>query len=426
MRKVLTLLFSALLGLSVSLAQPPVSKVQISLVPDHSDGLYNIGETARFRVLVTDCGMPLNNATIRYEISKDLLQPHLIDSITLDGHEGIIKASSLSQPGFLRLKASISHQSHTYHSMSTVGYNPDRLRPMTVMPDDFMQFWENGKRVLRETALAPVMTLNRERSTDKVEIYDISYGNVGNSRIYGTLAVPRGKGPFPAILRLPGGGFFPRLSEPRQAARGVIVLDIGIHGIPVNMSSDFYKPLNNLHPDFMYYNMDNRMTFYYYRAFLGCLRGIDFLLSLPQCNGTIGTIGGSQGGALSIAVSALDPRVKATAVYHPGLCDLEGFIHGRAGGFPFFFRDEKNRTPEKLSTLRYYDVANFATMLKAPVHYTYGYNDQICTPTSTCSTYNIITAPKTLKIAQNIGHWLYPELSEDMWTWLIGQLKTNE
>jgi cephalosporin-C deacetylase-like acetyl esterase len=73
--------------------------------------------------------------------------------------------------------------------------------------------------------------------------------------------------------------------------------------------------------------------------------------------------------------------------------------------------------------MRYYDTANFARFLKAPVFYAYGYNDLTCAPTTTCATYNIITAPKTLSIGQNTGHWLYPEQNNDMWQWIINQLK---
>ena len=369
--------------------------------------------------------MPLNNTLLSYEFGPEMMTSYKSERTVLANHTTKIDIGTMKTPGFLRLKASVTHQDKTYSSILTVGFEPEKLMPTTTRPDDFIEFWNNGIDAIKKIDLAPIMTLAPERCTDKVDIYDISFANINNSRIYGTLAIPHGKGPFPAVLRLPGGGFYPRLSDAHYASQGVIVLDIGIHGIPVNLPTETYQHLNRLHPDFMSYNMDNPLSFYYYRAFLGSLKAVDFLMSLPQCNGNIGTLGGSQGGALSIVVSALDPRIKATAVYHPGLCDLEGFMHNRAGGFPFYFLIEENRTPQKLSTLRYYDVANFAPMLKSPVHYTYGYNDTVCTPTSTCATYNSITAPKTLVIAQNIGHWLYPELSENMWIWIIEQLKNH-
>ena len=146
------------------------------------------------------------------------------------------------------------------------------------------------------------------------------------------------------------------------------------------------------------------------------------MTSLPNCNGKIGTLGGSQGGALSIVTSRLDSRVVATAIYFPALNDQEGYVEGRAGCWPHVFKNKDNRTTEKIETARYYDVANFAQGLKAPVYFAYGYNDLTCPPTTSRATYNVITAPKTLSIGENIGHWLYPEQYSAMWKWIIEEL----
>ena len=150
------------------------------------------------------------------------------------------------------------------------------------------------------------------------------------------------------------------------------------------------------------------------------------MLSLPQCNGVVGTMGGSQGGALSIVVSRLDPRVKATAIYFPALCDLEGYANGRAGGWPHVFKNPENCTEAKLTTARYFDAANFARGLQAPVGYIYGYNDLVCAPTTTCATYNVIPAPKHVIIGENIGHWTFPEQIQQLWKWLIEELGKTE
>ena len=136
----------------------------------------------------------------------------------------------------------------------------------------------------------------------------------------------------------------------------------------------------------------------------------------------MGTLGGSQGGALSIVTSRLDSRISATAVYFPAISDTEGYVHGRAGGWPHVLKHKENRTKEKIETMRYYDVANFARELKAPVFFAYGYNDITCAPTTTRSVYNVITAPKQLSIGENTGHWLYPEQVDAMWNWLIEEL----
>ena len=57
--------------------------------------------------------------------------------------------------------------------------------------------------------------------------------------------------------------------------------------------------------------------------------------------------GGSQGGALAIVTAALDPRIKGLVSFYPALCDLNGYVHGRAGGWQIseiLFEKKKNKT----------------------------------------------------------------------------------
>jgi cephalosporin-C deacetylase-like acetyl esterase len=143
------------------------------------------------------------------------------------------------------------------------------------------------------------------------------------------------------------------------------------------------------------------------------VRAVDFIFSLPEFDGdNIVVMGGSQGGALSIVTAALDSRIKGLVAFYPALCDVTGYLHGRAGGWPHFFNNENlqfNNIPRKIETSKYYDVVNFARHLKIPGFYSWGYNDTTCPPTSTYAAYNVITAPKTLFLAEETGHWTYPE-----------------
>ncbi len=66
------------------------------------------------------------------------------------------------------------------------------------------------------------------------------------------------------------------------------------------------------------------------------------------------------------------------------------------------FKDERNRTPEKIKTIQYFDVVNFARQVKVPGFYTFGYNDMVCPPTTTYSAYNMINAPKELFVAKRL------------------------
>jgi cephalosporin-C deacetylase-like acetyl esterase len=64
-------------------------------------------------------------------------------------------------------------------------------------------------------------------------------------------------------------------------------------------------------------------------------------------------------------------------------------------------------------------VVNFARLVKVPGFYSWGYNDTTCPPTSMFAAYNVIKAPKTLLIAEETGHWKYPEQNEASWIWIM-------
>lgn len=404
--------------------QPRQQKVQIILVPDSSNAVYETGEKATVKVMALHQGVALENATIHYEISEDLMPAHNKDSIKLNGREATINLGTMKKPGYLRMRATCTIDGKTYSAMSTVGFSPEKLKPTVKMPDDFQQFWSSNLEKLQNIDLKPTMELLPHKCTKDVKVYHISYRNINGTKMYGILTMPAKEGKYPAVLRFPGAGIGEKGGDITHAAQGVIILEMGIHGIAVNLPSSVYSDLGNgLLADYPSINLGNRETYYYKRVYLGCVKGIDFLLSLPQCNGNIGTFGGSQGGALSIVTSALDKRIKASVAYFPAICDVEGYCNGRAGGWPHTFKLESNRTKEKIEMMRYYDVANFARNLTNPIHFLYGYNDITCAPTSTRSTYNVITAPKQLIIGENIGHWTYPDQMETLWNWIIGKLQ---
>lgn len=91
-----------------------------------------------------------------------------------------------------------------------------------------------------------------------------------------------------------------------------------------------------------YWNADicSKTDYYYHRVYLGCLRAIDIFCSQPMSDGkTLGVTGYSQGGALVLMLTALDTRVKFAGIAYPALCDLTGYLHGRAGGWPHSFKN---------------------------------------------------------------------------------------
>ncbi|MEJ7780577.1 MAG: acetylxylan esterase [Daejeonella sp.] len=65
---------------------------------------------------------------------------------------------------------------------------------------------------------------------------------------------------------------------------------------------------------------------------------------------------------------------------------------------------------------------NFARLVKIPGMYSWGFNDETCPPTYMYASYNLITAPKSLFLSMDTGHWTYPEQKDMMESWLQKQL----
>ena len=211
-----------------------------------------------------------------------------------------------------------------------------------------------------------------------------------------------------------------------RAKKGVIIFKVGIHGFPVNLPIDYYHALNQgAISKYAYTNMDNKDRYYYKRVYMGCVRAIDFIFTLPKFDGkNIGLYGRSQGGALSIVTTALDSRVKALVSIYPALCDTTGYLNGRVGGWPHMFKEVDPRLKDIWAeTASYYDVVNFAKKLQVPGYYTWGYNDVVCPPTTTFSAYNSISAEKQLHLYKETGHWMFPEQQTTTFDWLMEQLK---
>lgn len=425
MKYVFVLMFSVLV---CHCAYSQKDSLTIEVKANKVDWLAKVGEEVNFEVVVKKWNNIAKDCFIKYEIGPDMMTPIIKDSIV--NGKGYFKSKNytLKQPGFLRGIFEIVFEGKTYKKFCTVGFNPEKIVPTVAMPNDFLDFWEKGKKELATVPMDVKSIYLPDKSTDTVSSYMISFQNINNSRIYGMLCIPKQPGKYPAILEVPGAGVRPYSPNVKLASRGAIVLTIGIHGIPINMDSSIYVDLSRGALRTYFYNKANsKDEFYYRRVYLGCLRANDFLVSLPMFDGVnLGVTGGSQGGALSIVTAALDKRVKCLVAFYPALSDMTGYLYNRAGGWPHIFAAQQvdyQKIPNLKENMSYYDVANFAKQLKVPGLYSFGYNDIVCPPTSMYASFNSITAPKDIKIWKETGHWAFSAQKEEALQWLMDALK---
>ena len=421
---IIGVLLCVLGSLSIS-AQIRGTNIVVSVTPDHQDWNYKVGEKASFVVNVRKSGTLLNQVKVDYEAGP-VMYPNTKKTLVLK--DGTMKWSGeMKTPGFYRLKVVAHVDGKDYEGLCTAAFSPEKIKPFAQEPKDFDDFWKKALDEARQIDLNPTKVLLPERCTKDVNVYEVSYhNNRWGSKMYGILSIPVKPGKYPALLRVPGAGVRPYSGDTYTATGKCIVLEIGIHGVPVTMEQKVYDDLANAALNgYWDTNLENPDRNAYKRVVTGAVKGVDMIASLDEWDGkTVGVTGSSQGGFLSLAVAALDKRVTFLAAVHDAMCDYEAELHGVAGGWPHYFYHAKMNaiTKARLEGARYYDGVNFARRITVPGWYSFGYNDEVVPPTSAYGLYNTIKAPKILSLYQMTGHFWYQEQWDEWLEFLTNHL----
>ncbi|MGM9730812.1 MAG: acetylxylan esterase [Prevotella sp.] len=424
--KTLLLLLATVCVLPVA-AQIRGYNIQVNVVPDHQDWTYKVGETATFRISVTKSATPLAGAVIDYEAGPEMYQDVKKTAVVLKDGTLTVKGK-MTKPGFYRVDVKTTIGGKEYKGACAAAFSPEQLKPTTVNPADFDQFWQNAIIEARHTDLNPTKRLLPERCTKDVNVYEVSFQNVRwGSRTYGILCEPVKPGKYPALLRVPGAGVRPYGGDIYTASKGAVTLEIGIHGIPVTMQQSVYDDLGQgALNGYWEFGMDNRDKSYYKHVVLGCIRALDYIEQYTPWNGKeLGVTGSSQGGFLSLATAGLDRRITFYAPVHAALCDHTASLKGVACGWPHYFYWNKGKGMEKqIETSRYYDGVNFARRITNAQTgwFSFGYNDDVVPPTTAWATYNIVKGPKSITPYQQTAHFWYQEQWDEWENWLLTQM----
>jgi len=402
--------------------------IRVKVIPDHPDWNYRTGETVRFAVKVMSAHGPLSGVEVRYSIGPEMMPADEKSAVIPETGIVSLDGGTMREPGFLRCTVRFGFGGKIHCGVATAGFSPDEIKPTQVEPPDFDAFWSRAKEELARLPMDTRLTPLPQRSTAKVEVFHLDLQNIGSSpadapsRFYGILCVPRKAGPCPAIMAPPFMRYARIHGDIGWVERGCITLQVGIHGIPLTLADAPYFSRKKELEHYETIGLESPDHFYFRRAFMGCLRANDFIVSHPRWDQKhLVVMSGCHGGYLAMGTAALDSRVTACRASFPSFCDVTGYLHGRAGGAPRLFADHLTHPacPKQVATTAYYDTVNFARRIKVPGHYGWGYNDDRCPPTSMFAAYNMIRAPKTLAVFPAMSHPKSPQLmlAESNWLW---------
>lgn len=405
---------------------PYQSNVLFVTTPDHTDWLYRTGENAKVTVAVYLYGMLQDGLEVKYAIAPEQFPVEQEGTVKTRNGIAVIDMGTMKKPGFKDCRMSVVLKGKTYQHHIKLGFSPEKIQPTVKMPDDFTAFWNQAKAEAARCPMEVITTYVEEYSTPKVDCYEVRLQCYKKgSYVYGYLTRPKAPGQYPVVFNPPGAGIKPMnpLKTMYFAENGMICFNMEIHGIRPSLDQETYSAMSAAFRDnnsYLTNGLDDRDNYYMKKVYLACVRALDYLTSLPEYDGrNLIALGGSQGGALALITTALDDRVKLCVANHPALSDMEGYLHGQAGGYPHLFtKFNQQQKADKLKTLAYYDVVNFARLIKVPVFMTWGYNDDTCPPTTSYAVYNVITAPKEALLTPVNEHWVSTETRLEQMEWI--------
>ncbi len=282
-------------------------------------------------------------------------------------------------------------------------------------PTDFDAFWDRGLAEMR--AIDPQVELKPAPfQTPFAECLDMFFTGVGNARVHAKLLRPRhAPAPHPAILMFHGysgnsGDWYDKLG---YVARGYTVAALDCRG-QGGLSQDSGGVVGTTLRGHIVRGLDDKPEKLLFRQiFLDTAQLAKLVMEMPDVDpDRVGATGGSQGGGLTLACAALEPRIARAAPVFPFLSDYQRVWEMDQAKDAYIelqqyfrlFDPRHEREDEIFTKLGYIDVQHLANRIRGKVLMATGLMDTVCPPSTQFAAYNKIQSPKSLSIYPDFGH----------------------
>lgn len=396
---------------------PPLDQLTtLKLALDRADPLVPAGEPvtlqARFennsgQLVTAEAALALMSASgTPLEAPKPL-------PLVCESHQSVTLAWTITPPGpdFYRIACSVNVGGALKTSAITCGYDIAGIQPVAKRPDDFPRYWERIVAEARAADFKVVKTFTPGYSNSLVKVYEVVVEENGARLFSGWLSVPQFSGRYPGLIILPADRATQLAPAPKIAERArAVVFCID----PTNQDNirAALKPMIDL--AMQKQNLVNKETFGMRAMMIRCLQAVDVLASMKEIVDPrrLAVTGYGLGGGMALILGALDERIQAVAADVPFFCHVAVGSTDAAGrlraDWPYldaadFIKANPAQRDTVMTTLSYFDAANFAPAVTCPVLVSAGLNDSYSRPENIIGVYNLLPGPRALACYQ-AGH----------------------
>jgi len=236
------------------------------------------------------------------------------------------------------------------------------------------RFWSQTEAILDEVPADVRLHQDDFYSQPDWDVFQMRYTSADGFRLFAWLSVPKGGGPFPAIVRMPDYG----------SVHDIVYTPLREKTVVMNPTFRGQRQSNQVFqaefPGLLTEGIEDTETYIMRRVYADALRGFDALQAQDQAIiGNIALIGAGLGGALALAVAARRIAVHAVAANTPmALGNAASLAKGLA--YPLAELDDYMRLyPDRRDAVKKntadLDPLKIANRITAPVLLSVGIND---------------------------------------------------
>ena len=296
---------------------------------------------------------------------------------------------------------------------------------------DFDEYWDKGLEEMRSLD-AQVELIPHDLRADFAECFELYFTGVGGARVHAKYLRPRGASkPHPAVVMFHGysGSSGDWAEKLNYVAQGFSVAALDCRG-QGGLSEDTGGVSGNTLRGHIIRGLgDAPEKLLFRQIFLDTAQLAGIVMGRPEVDEKrVAATGGSQGGGLTLACAALEPRIARAAPMYPFLCDYQrvwemDLAEAAYEELKMYFRlfdPRHEREQEVFTKLGYIDCQHLAPRIKGEVLMVTGLMDMICPPSTQFAAYNKIASKKDMILYPDFGHEGLPGANDAVWEFVGG------